>query len=139
MELSTLKGNLFLDPKVVVGKLAPLLLVNFLSFIDLLLFFPFQNLQSQLYHAYSAVLCNCKRLVKKESISLISFSIFYRKSQIFLMLVDESKRYSQGSKKMTQTTIIGQSFDLLNTLELDEFLPIIYIRSFESGEKRRPE
>jgi hypothetical protein len=40
---------------------------------------------------------------------------------------------------MTQTTIIGQSFDLLNTLELDEFLPIIYIRSFESGEKRRPE
>jgi hypothetical protein len=40
-------------------------------------------------------------------------------------LVDESKRYSQGSKKMTQTTIIGQSFNLLNILELDEFLPII--------------
>jgi hypothetical protein len=34
---------------------------------------------------------------------------------------------------MRQTTIIGQSFDLLNTLELDEFLPIIYIQSFESG------
>jgi hypothetical protein len=49
------------------------------------------------------------------------------------MLVDESKRYSHGSKKMRQTTIIGQSFDLLNTLELDEFLPIINIQSFESG------
>jgi hypothetical protein len=64
------------------------------------------------------------------------FLIFFflpKITDIFVMLVDESKKYSQGSKKMRQTTIIGQSFDLLNTLELNEFLPIIYIRSFESG------
>jgi hypothetical protein len=35
-------------------------------------------------------------------------------------------------KKIRLTKIIGQGFDLMNTSELDEFSPVIYIRSFGS-------